>query len=249
MTLAEVKPDYDPHLEQRRDLAATFRWIARLNMHEGVANHFSMAVSDDGSQFLVNPANLHFSRAKASELILVDANDPTEVERGRIDLSAWCIHGAVHRNVPRARCILHVHSKYATAFACLKNPTLAPIDQNTMRYYNRYVVDPGFDGMGIGDEGERLSTLLQDLNVLVMGNHGVMVVGETVADAFDDLYYFERACETYITAVSTGLELNVVSDAVAEKTAWQWENYPDLRASHLREVRAILDEQEPDYAL
>ena len=83
-----------------------------------------------------------------------------------------------------------------------------------------------------------------------MGNHGVMVAGDTVARAFDELYYFERACETYLTALATGKPLRVVSDGVAEKTALQWEDYLDrvgIGDAHLREIHVILEREEPDY--
>ncbi|HSM41976.1 MAG TPA: class II aldolase/adducin family protein, partial [Afifellaceae bacterium] len=127
----------DPDWEARTDLAAIFRWTARLNMHEAVANHFSLAVSDDGSRFLVNPHGRHFSRISASDLLLVDANDADTMNRPDApEPTAWFIHGAIHRNVPHARCALHVHSKYATVLATLQDPIIPPIDQNTMRFYN-----------------------------------------------------------------------------------------------------------------
>ena len=245
--------DTDPFFEHRVDLAAVFRMTARLDMHESVANHFSYSVSEDGSQFLVNPMGRHFSNIRASELLLLDANDNSTMDKPDApDPTAWAIHGAMHRNVPQARCILHVHSKYATALASVVIEGLPPIDQNTMRYFNRVSVDNGFDGMGLGDEAERLTTTLGSNRVLIMGNHGVMVVGETIAKAFDDLYYFERACCTYVTALATGKPLRIVSDEVAEKTAGQWDDYVNhsrFAECHLREVREILDREEPEYRL
>ncbi|MCP3687115.1 MAG: hypothetical protein GY784_01765 [Gammaproteobacteria bacterium] len=243
----------DPHYEDRIKLAAVFRMTARLNMHESIANHFSYAVSANGGKFLINPRGRHFSNIRASELLLLDANDKTTMNRPNApDPTAWAIHGAMHRNVPQARCVLHVHSIYATALASTTATGLPPIDQNTMRFYNRVSVDSGFDGMGLGDEAERLTTTLGKNNVLIMGNHGVMVVGDSIAQAFDELYYFERACCTYITALSSGKELRIVSDAIAEKTAGQWEDYQghsEYAATHLREVRELLDREEPDYKL
>ncbi len=239
----------DTHYEDRCNLAAAFRMTARLDMHEGVANHFSYAVSDDGSQFLVNPFGRHFSNMRAGDLLLLDANaDASE----KADPTAWAIHGAMHRNLPQARCVMHVHSKYATVLASLEKSELPPIDQNTMRYFNRVAVDDGFDGMGLGDEAERLTTTLGDKRILIMGNHGVMAIGNTIARAFDELFYFERACQNYITALTTGKPLRIASDAVAEKTARQWEDYMDRIGScdvHLREIREILDREEPDYKL
>lgn len=235
------------HYEDRCDLAAAFRMTARLGMDEGVANHFSYAVSDDGSRFLINPFGRHFSGIRASDLLLLDANaDAAE----KADPTAWAIHGAMHRNLPQARCVMHVHSRYATVLASLEDSSLPPIDQNTMRFFGRMSVDDGFDGMGLGDEAERLTTTLGDRRVLVMGNHGIMVVGDTIARAFDDLFYFERACRNYISALMTGRPLRIASDAVAEKTAQQWDDYIDrvgIAAAHLAQLRQILDREEPDY--
>lgn len=238
------------HYEERCQLAAAFRWAAELNMHEGVANHFSLAVSADGSQFLMNPCGRHFSRIRASDLLLLDASDPDTMDRpGAPDPTAWAIHSALHRNAPQARCVLHVHPKYSLALAALKDPAMPPIDQNTMRFYNRIAYDRGFDGMGLGSEAERLSHCLGDNKVMLMGQHGVLTAASTVAEAFDILYYFERAAETLITAYMTGRELNIASHEVAEKTARQWEEYPaDLMGVHLAEIRAILDSRQSDYA-
>lgn len=236
-------------IEDRRDLAAAFRWMARLDMHEAIANHFSLALDTSGRRFLLNPYGRHWSQMRASDLLELDADAEVDGIGERIDPTAWAIHGALHRQVPQARCIMHVHSKYATVLATLKNPTLPPIDQNTMRFFNRVAVDDGFDGMGLGEEAERLARCLGDRRVLIMGQHGVLVVGPDVAWCFDTLYYFERAAETYITALMTGMALNIASDAVAEKTARQWEEYPGYGRKHLDAVRSILDVEEPDYRL
>lgn len=235
------------HLEERRDMAAAFRWTARLNMNEGIANHYSLAVSSDGAKFLMNPFGRHWSKMRASDLVELDANVEPDDVGGEIDPTAWAIHGAMHRKVPHARCIMHLHSKYATALAVLKDPTLPPIDQNSMRFYNRVANDGGFDGMGLGDEAERLAQVLGNRSIMMMGQHGILVAGPTVAQCFDDIYYFEKAAETYITALATGKELNVASDAVAEKTARQWEDYPGAAEKHLSAIRAVLDEDEPQY--
>ena len=238
----------DPYWDARVDLAAAFRWAARLNMHEAVANHFSFAVSGDGRTFLVNPHGRHFSQIRGGELLLVDAGDSDTMNRPDApEPTAWFIHGAIHRNVPHARCALHVHSKYATVLASLVDSTMPPIDQNTMRFYGRLGIDETFGGLGLEEEGERISTMIGDKTVLVMANHGVMVVGDTIAEAFDELYYLERACETLITAYSTGRPLRVAPHDVAALTAQQWLDYKDGPKNHFREIKAILDAEEPDY--
>ena len=248
--LAERRPNL-PHYEERVDLAAAFRWTARLNMHEGVANHFSLAVNEDGSKFLINPNMMHFSRIKASDLLLIDANDPATMDRPDApDPTAWGLHGAVHRRVPHARCAIHVHSVHATVLASLADSTLPPIDQNSAMFFERIVVDGDYGGLAFEEEGERCASLFSDpkVKVMVMGNHGVLVIGATVADTFNRLYYFERAAETYIRALQTGRELRVLSDEVADKVAREVETYPEQDIRHFAELKAILDSEGSDYA-
>ena len=242
--------DSRPSFEQERiDLAAAFRWTARMGMHESVANHFSLAVSDDGTKFLMNPCRRHFSRVRASELLLLDANDSRTMERPDApDRSAWCIHGRIHATVPHARCVVHAHPEYATVLAGLKDSTLYPIDQASMRFFGQVAIDEDFGGMALSeDEGDRLAALLGNRSVMMMGNHGVVTVGPTVAHAFDSLYYFERAARTLVLAYATGRELRIVSDDVARHTAQQWVDSPELVTDHFAELKRILDEEEPDY--
>jgi len=237
--------------DARADLAAAFRWAVRYNWHEGIANHFSLAINDDGTRFLINPNAKHFSRITASNLIEVDANDPSTLDRPDApDPTAWGLHGAVHRNVPWARCALHLHPKYATALASLADSTLPPVDQNSAMFYGRVIVDESYGGLAFEEEGERVCRLFTDplKRVMVMGNHGVIFVGETVGEAFNTLYYFERACETYITALSTGRPLRTLSDNVAAKTAEEMNAQTHLTDAHLAELRAILDAEGSDYA-
>lgn len=238
---------WEPYQEQRVQLACAFRWTARLNMHEAVANHFSLSVDDDGTRFLINPNGRHFSRVRASDLLLVDAMDPRTLEREDApDPTAWGLHGAVHRNCPEARCALHVHPKYATVLAGLADSTMLPIDQNCARFFNRVAVDTEYGGLALEEEAERCTSLLQDKRIMLMGNHGVMVTAPSVARAFDELFYFERAARTLVTAYMTGRPLRVLPDEVAEKTARQWEEMP-VEEKHFSELMAILDNDEPDY--
>jgi len=250
MSVTELRPNMD-HWQERVDLAAAFRWAERLNMHEAVANHFSLAVNEAGTEFLMNPNQVHFRRIKASDLLLINANDPSMLEGPNApDPTAWGLHGALHRLCPHARCALHVHSIYATVLASLADSTLPPIDQNTATFFNRVAVDDHFGGLAFEEEAERCCANLSDpkKTVLVMGNHGVMVIGSTVAEAFNRLYYFERACETYIKALWTGQELRVISDEIAEKTAREIEDYPGQAERHLNELKAILEDEKSDYA-
>ena len=250
MTVHQIRPNLD-HWQERVDLAAAFRWTARLNLHEAVSNHFSLAVNDDGTEFLMNPNQGQFSRITASNLLHLDAKDPNTLDKPDApDATAWGLHGALHRNVPHARCAMHVHSIHATVLASLADSRLPAIDQNTAIFHDRVVIDENFGGLAFEEEGERCSQLFTDpkKKVMVMGNHGIMVLGETVADAFNRLYFFERAAQTLILAYSTGKPLRVLSHEVASKTAQELEEYPGQAKRHLKEVKQILDEEEPSYA-
>ena len=237
-------------LEILNDLAAVFRWTARLNMHEGIANHFSVCLPDSNADFYVNGSGMHFSSIKASDLVLIEQNKVEELKKKPelVDPTAINIHGTIHKKVPHARCILHVHSKYATALSTLKDPTLQPIDQNTMRFYNRVAIFRDFGGLGFEEESNKMAACIGNNRSMLLANHGILTTGQTVAQAFDELYYFEKACETYITALSTQKELKIVSPEVAEKTAQEWENYStDMEELHLKAIRSILDNEDPSY--
>ncbi len=232
----------------RIDLAAAFRCFARLGMHEAVANHFSAAVSEDGSRFLMNPKWMHFSRIRASDLVLLDANDPAGARHPNIDSTAWAIHGQLHQRLPHVRVAMHLHPVYVTAISTLVEPVIPPIEQNTARYFNRVAVDTSFSGMADSeDEGARLVSLLKDKSRLMMGNHGVLVTSPTIGEAFDDLYTLERACQILVNAYATGKPINVLSDAVAERTARDWEGIRDFSIAHFEEMKRILDVEEPSY--
>ncbi|MBO9476341.1 class II aldolase/adducin family protein [Shimia sp. R11_0] len=250
MTVSSQRPNI-AHWQDRVDLAAAFRWTARLNMHEGVANHFSLAVDPDGTRFLMNPNQRHFARIKASDLLEIDANAPDTLQGPDApDPTAWGLHGGIHRACPHARCVMHVHSIFATVLASLADSRLPPIDQNCATFYNRYVIDEGYGGLAFEEEGTRCAALLTDpkKKVMIMGNHGVLIIGQSVAETFNRLYYFERAAETYIRALQTGQPLRILSDEIAEKTAQELEDYPEQDVRHLAELKAILDEEGSNYA-
>ncbi|KMW59725.1 Ribulose-5-phosphate 4-epimerase [Candidatus Rhodobacter oscarellae] len=250
MSVTQIRPNLD-HWQERVDLAAAFRWTARLNLHEAVSNHFSLAVNDDGTQFLMNPNQVHFSRVKASELLHLDANDPNTLDRPDApDATAWGLHGAIHRRVPHARCAMHVHSVHATVLASLADSRLPAIDQNTAIFHDRVVIDENFGGLAFEEEGERCAELFADPKhtVMVMGNHGIMVIGRTVAETFNRMYYFERAAETYIRALQTGQPLRYIPDEIAAQVAADIEEYDNQDVRHLSELKAILDDEGSNYA-
>lgn len=224
----------------RNDLAAAFRICHQMGWSESVGNHFSAAVSEDGRQFLLNRRWQHFATIRPDDLLLLDSGDESVLEGPDApDASAWCVHGTLHRRRPEARVILHCHSPYATALSCLADPTMVPIDNNTARFYGRTAYDMEFGGIADAEEeGERLAESLGDKSVLVMGNHGVTVVGQTVAEAFEDLYFFEKAAQTLMLARASGAPLAVLPDAVAQNTADGWRAYRGMAERHFEFLKS-----------
>ena len=233
----------------RVDLAAAFRLAVEFDWHESVGNHFSAALSEDGKRFLMNPRWRHFTQIRASDLLMLDADNP-DVMKGpdAPDASAWTIHGSIHRARPQARVLLHCHPPYATALATLQDPTMKPIDQNTARFFGIVGADLGFGGIADdAAEGARLAAAFGNHPILLMGNHGVTVTAGTVAEAFEHLYFFERASKTLMLAYASGQPLNVMSDRIAEKTAEGWRDYNDMAFAHFDALKAMLDKKDSSY--
>ena len=185
-----------------------------------------------------------------AELKLLDANDSNTLNRPDApDPTAWGLHGSMHRYVPHARCIMHVHSMYSTVLASLADSRLLPIDLNTATFFNRYVIDEQLTGLAFESEGERCARLFSDpqIKIMIMGNHGLLVLGDSVSETFNRLYYFERAAETYIKALQTQQPLRLIDDETAEQIAKDIERYPDQAERHLADIHQILQRSEPDY--
>ncbi len=224
----------------RIQLAAACRLAARLGWQEAVANHLSLAVSQDGRRFLMNRRWRDFSTIRASDLALLDASE-ADLPAG-IDRTAWAIHGTLHRLLPQARCVMHVHPTYATALSALEDPRLLPIDQVSARFFNRIAIDDAYGGFADSQaEGERLAAALGSRKILLMRNHGLMVTGSGAAEVFDLLYHFERAARTLLLAYGSARPLRVLGDEVAEKTARSWEDDQDFPEAHFSQMCAGLD--------
>ncbi|MCA0432445.1 MAG: class II aldolase/adducin family protein [Proteobacteria bacterium] len=250
VTSLKRNPASNTEWEMRVDLAAAFRLAAHYDWHEAVANHFSLAVSPDGKTFLMNPRWRHFAKVKASELLLLNVEDKSTMSRPDApDLTAWSLHGRLHANLPHARCLIHLHPPYATAIASLADPEIKPIDQNTARYYNRIAYDMEYGGMANTDaEGDRIARLMGNKSIMMMGNHGVLIAAASVAEAFDLAYYLERACRNLVFAYQTGQKLHVMTPAVAEKTAQEWESDREQFISHFEEMKSIIAAEDPSFA-
>jgi len=238
----------DPERQARVDLAAALRWAARLGFGEGVCNHFSMEIPPSNleprraSRFLINPQGLHWSEVTPDDLVVVDAHGRKVSGNHDVEPTAFFIHGAVHRGKPAAKCVLHTHMPYATALTVVQQGRLEWASQNALKFYGRVAYDDDYNGLALDDaEGERMCGKLKDADVLFLANHGVIVTGPTMAVAFDDLYYLERACMLQVLACGTGKPLRVVSDEVARKTARQMACESQQAELHFAALKRLLE--------
>lgn len=212
----------DPHeLDARRQLTCALRAAAHYGLSEGVCNHFSLALPG-GERFLINPQGLLWSEITPDDLVVVDAAGRKIAGRHEVEPTAFFIHGAIHRAHADAVCVLHTHMPHATALTMVQGGRLEMAHQNALRFFRSVAYDGAYRGLVLDDsEAARIAALLADATVLFLANHGVIVRGPTVAWAFDDLYYLERACMFQVLAMSTGRPLAMVDPQVAAFTAHQ----------------------------
>jgi ribulose-5-phosphate 4-epimerase/fuculose-1-phosphate aldolase len=240
----------DPAVRQARvDLAACFRMASRLGMHEGICNHLSAMVPGSDSLFLVNPYGWGFNEITASRLLVCTLDGHVVAGTGEPEATAFYIHARVHKALPRARAAFHTHMPNATAMTMLEGPPLVWAGQTALKFLGRTVVDEDYNGLALDEaEGDRIAASMGDADVVFMRNHGVLVVGPTIADAWDDLYYLERACEVQRLAQSTGRTLRPVPPAIAEATARQMREADRESARlHLESIKRTLDAESPEY--
>jgi ribulose-5-phosphate 4-epimerase/fuculose-1-phosphate aldolase len=206
----------------REDLALALRAAAHHGLCEGVCNHFSVALPDDTQRFLINPRGLHWSEISAADIVLVNADGQVLQGRHRVEPTAMFIHGAVHRVCDRA-VVLHTHMPYATALTLTTDRALDPTaSQGAMRFMGRVAIDADYNGLALDwAEGERIARAMHGKDVGFLGNHGVIVTGSSVAHAYDDLYYLERACLHQVLAMSTGRPLAPVNAKLSAHVAEQ----------------------------
>ncbi|ARP92118.1 hypothetical protein CAL14_19020 [Bordetella genomosp. 9] len=209
-------------LSLRADLALALRAAAHHGLEEGVCNHFSVALPDDSDRFLINPRGLHWSEVDAEDIVLVDAKGVKLAGRHSVETTAMFIHAAIHR-LARKTCVLHTHMPYATALTLTARRGLdTRLSQTAMRFHGRVAIDARYDGLALdAAEGERIARAMRGADVLFLGNHGVVVCGERIDYAYDDLYFLERACQAEVLALSTGQPLEPVAEATARHVAMQ----------------------------
>lgn len=228
--------------QARGELAACFRMAARLGLEEGICNHFSAMLPGRDDLFLVNPFGLAFGEITASRLLVCDLHGRVLAGEGRPEATAFYIHARLHAARPGLRAAFHTHMPNATALSMLEGPPLLWAGQTALKFYGRTAVDEHYNGLALDDaEGDRIAAALGTADVLFLKNHGVMVTGPHIAEAWDDLYYLERAAEVQLKAMSSGRPLRPIEPAVARRCCEQMRaGDPDSARAHLASVMRVL---------
>lgn len=228
--------DSDAIMQARIELAACFRLAALNGFEEGVCNHFSAVVPGHDDLFFVNPYGYAFSEITASRLLVCDFDGNVMAGEGKPEATAFYIHARLHRLMPRVQAAFHTHMPNATALCLLEGPPLLWLGQTALKFYGRTAVDEHYNGLALDEsEGDRIAAAMGDADILFLKNHGVMVAAPDIAQAWDDLYYLERAAEVQLKAMSTNRPLKTIPEAVAQRA------YEQMRAGDAESARAHLE--------
>ncbi len=206
----------------RVDLAAAYRLADLHEYNEGIFNHLTVRVPGR-DVFLVQPFGMHWSEVTAGSLLEVDFDGRVVAGSGEVERSTFCIHVPIHRAHAHAQCVFHTHMPFASTLARLLDPRILPTGQTELQFLGNVAYDDGYTGL-VYDlaEGERLAGLMSPgTRVLMLANHGVVVIGDTVAETYDRLYYLERACRAQVYAMWTGRDLRRIPADVIDHTREQ----------------------------
>src|SRR5246500_3096948 len=234
--------------------AGAHRLSVMHGFNEGIANHLTLVVPGHSDRYYQIPFGMHWSEVKATSFMEVGIDDG-EVKRGdgEVERSCFCIHAPIHKALPQAKAVFHTHMPYASALTRLEDPRIKEIGQTEVGLSGEIAYDDVYTGPAIEpEEGARLAGVIGNKSILFMANHGISTVGATVADAYERLYYIERAAQVQLYAMWTGEKLKKMPDPVVERTrktyGGQTRYNPPPAQRHFDALKRILDRQEPDYA-
>jgi ribulose-5-phosphate 4-epimerase/fuculose-1-phosphate aldolase len=204
----------------------------------------------DGKRFLLNRYGLHWSEVTASNLLALDADGRVLAGEGEYEKTAFYIHSRIHLANPHAACVLHTHMPYATSLTLLEGGRLEMVEQNALRFHDDIAYDDEYNGLVVDHaEGDRLARVLGSKRVMFLANHGVIVVGPSVAEAFDSLYYLERACRLQVLARMMGGKLRPVRPEVVRAACRMMrDDAPKYAGAHFMALKRTLERKEPEYS-
>ncbi len=235
--------------QTRIELAATCRWASRLGFQSGVCNHFSVAVPGHPNLMLINPEGFFWDEVTASSLVLATHDGTILSTNGNtVELTAFCIHAPIHRLLPQATAVLHTHMHHATAICTREGGTVAPTYLSGMSFYNRIAYDRGFSGAAVTPaEGERLAGMIGDKIVLMMDNHGPLVIGQTLGEALLTLIYLEDTCKIQLLAESGNATLQPIREDLLKRVKVPNQMFEAYGRTFMKALIRRLTREEPDF--
>ena len=244
-------PVADPVREAKVHLAAAHRLAVLHELEEGIDNHFTVTVPGREDQYLILPFGFHWSEARASDMIVFEESGKTLEGEGIVELSAYCIHAPIHR-ITGAKVVLHTHQTWAVALNMLKDNRLKPANQTAAFLYRDVAYDDHYAGTAdTPDEGERLAKLAGDKKIVFMKNHGVLVTGDTIAEAYRRLYKLERVCRTQVLALSTGQPIEILAEEIVDRVLapadHETHSTEDRNRLYFEAMMRVVDRELPGY--
>ncbi|MBA2919069.1 class II aldolase/adducin family protein [Sphingomonas sp. MAH-20] len=201
--------------QARQELAACYRVFAMLGWDEMIYNHITVKVPDEEDAFLINPFGLHFSEVKASNLVKIDIDgNKLDDNPYPVNLAGFVQHSVFHRNLPDAHCIMHTHTTAGMAVSSLEGG-LQPVNFYAANFIGQ-IAYHDFEGVTVrSEEGARLIEHLGDKRAMLLKNHGILVMGRTLPEAFIKHWSLQRACEIQMATLSMGKPLTIPPEVIA----------------------------------
>ncbi|PND33017.1 class II aldolase [Achromobacter pulmonis] len=233
----------------RVDLAAAYNLAVAMRMTDHIYTHISARVPGDEPHFLINAYGLTFDEITASNLVKVNIDGEILLDRTGLGINpaGFVIHSAIHRARHDAACVMHTHTAAGIAVSAQQTGLLM-ISQHAMRFHRRLAYHD-YEGVALDmDEQQRLVADLGPHNAMILRNHGLLACGASVPDAFDAMFYLERACQAQVAALAGGLPLVVPPEAVAEKVGRQFDKLDrPSRHKHWPPLLRMLEGIRPAY--
>lgn len=234
--------------QARLELTAALRWAAKLGYQSGICNHFTLMLPGSDNLFLVTPEGWFWDEVTASSLLVCDLDGNVVEGEGTVEESAFALHAPIHRRHPSARAVLHTHMPNATAICAIDGGRIEPVNQEGLRFFGRVAYDENYAGVARDtSEGERVARILGDAQIMMLRNHGPFVVGGTMAQAFDRLYYLEQHCRVQLLAMRAGHAMKPVTPSLAESIASNAEMSTRYADNHMAAIMRSLDRAAPGW--
>lgn len=212
----------DSELKARQDLAAAYRLADRFGFSEGIDNHLTLALPEENDKYLLIPYGMHWSEVTASSLLVVDGDGNKISGDGYAEPTAFLIHGAVHKASKKNKCVMHTHMESALAITMQNKGRLLMADQNACRFYNNINYLDEYEGLVLDKHtASSIGNAMIEVDILFLANHGIIVTGNNIYDAWESLYYLERACRAQIVSMSMGNNLKIINGQIAKKVSDQ----------------------------